>query len=118
MWAPMLAMSVVLSVAIIWGFYVAVQNRRYTEEIARIDRERAADTAARRMELVRFLEETCVHDAERGAVVIRVLQESRARALKRGDVRTARQHQQAISDLRFVAQRCFDEVPPLTPEVP
>lgn len=113
----MLAMSVVLAVAIAWGFYIGVQNRRYVDDIARIDRNRAADAALHRRQLEDFLRDTCTHGAERGEVIVTVLRDARKRALARGDLDLAHKYATAIDDLRAVNERCFATVP-TTPTTP
>lgn len=117
-WVPMIALSLVLGTAIVWGYYTAVQNRRFAEAVVRVDRNRSDDAARFRVELEAFLRDTCVHGDERGKVIITVLREARKRALARGDTTTARQYAVAIAELRAVSDRCFATIPTTPQEGP
>ena len=112
---PLLVLTVALVASTLISSWVSVKNREFTENIARIDRNRAADAELYRMQLEDFLNHTCTHGADRGEVIVTVLKEVRKRAILRGDMQAARQYADAIVALRRVAEQCFATVPTTPP---
>lgn len=110
---PMAVMTLALIVAVVAGGLMAVQNRRYAQDIAMVNEQREADSHARRLELNQYLEQACKLDEDQSAVIIAVLTDSITRLRSFGSSTEARiaRYEDAIQDLRAIDERCDLSLP-------
>lgn len=113
---PMLALTLSLAVAIVFGYWAAIGNREYARQVAEINRERDMDARQGRRDIELFLRQMCVQDAGRAGVVIDVLNESirRARGVAGSEARVA-QYKDAIRRLNELNERCVSNLPEESP---
>jgi hypothetical protein len=115
---PFSVFTIAVMLAIGFGAWAAVENRRYAERVAHIDMERDVDARRRRGEINEFLVLTCEQDAQRGVILITVIQQAADNARKRGDRASQRRYDTAIQDLLSLNDRCIRSLPANTPDPP
>jgi len=100
---PVLLFAGIICATIIVAFWTALENRKYSEQVARVNRAREMETRERRVELDYFLSQQCVFIKRQNDVMVGILQEA-----------NEKQFREDIAELGAITADCIASLPDLS----